>query len=345
MSPESAARRRFARLVVVGAAVLLPVLAACASERRPAGPRTEAPRIADTALVAGDGARLPLRAWRPDGPPRAIILGVHGLNDYSNAFAIPAAAWTRAGVVVYAYDQRGFGAADAPGVWAGAATMIDDLDDAAAALRRRHPALPLYIIGVSMGGAVIAAALADGKLRGVAGAVLVAPAIWARETMPLPHRAALWLAARFAPSLRLSGRGLGIVPSDNTEMLRALGRDPLVLRETRADALAGLADLMDRAWAALAALPAGAAPVLFLYGAKDELIPRAATERAVCRMAAAGAAARAAVYPDGYHMLLRDLQAAVVHRDVLSWIDDNAAPLPSGAESEARRFFSCPARP
>ena len=62
-------------------------------------------------------------------------------------------------------------------------------------------------------------------------------------------------------------------------------------------------------------------------------------------MAAAGAAARAAVYPDGYHMLLRDLQAAVVHRDVLSWIDAAAAPLPSGAESEARRFFSCPARP
>lgn len=322
--------------------------AACAPERQPAGPRTEAPRLADGALVAGDGARLPLRAWRPEEPPHAVVLGVHGLNDYGNAFAIPAAAWTQAGVAVYAYDQRGFGGAGVPGVWAGATTLIDDLEDAAAALRRRHPALPIHVVGVSMGGAVTAAALAEGKLRDVAGAVLVAPAVWARETMPLPHRIGLWLAARLAPSLRLSGRGLGIVPSDNVEMLRALGRDPLVLRETRADTLAGLADLMDRAWAGLAALPPGAAPVLLLYGAKDELIPRGPTERAVCRMgaatgAASGAGARAALYRDGYHMLLRDLGAATVHADVLSWIDDAAAPLPSGAGAEARRFFSCPA--
>ena len=337
----------------IRAALLLAVpvvaaLVACAPERQPAGPRTEAPRLADGALVAGDGARLPLHAWRAQGPPLAVVLGVHGLNDYGNAFAIPAAAWTQAGVAVYAYDQRGFGGAGVPGVWAGATVLIDDLEDAAAALRRRHPALPIHIVGVSMGGAVTAAALADDKLRDIASAVLVAPAVWARETMPLPHRIALWLAARLAPSLRLSGRGLGIVPSDNVEMLRALGRDPLVLRETRADTLAGLADLMDRAWAGLAALPPDAAPVLLLYGAKDELIPRGATERAVCRMgaasgAASGAATRAAVYRDGYHMLLRDLGAATVHADVLSWIDDADAPLPSGAEAEARRFFSCPA--
>lgn len=344
MIPGNAPTRPAPRLRAAFLLVALTLLAACAPERQPAGPRIEAPRLADDAFVAGDGARLPLHAWRAQGPPRAVVLGVHGLNDYGNAFAIPAVAWTQAGVAVYAYDQRGFGAAGVPGVWAGAATLIDDLEDAAAALRRRHPALPIHIVGVSMGGAVTAAALADGKLRDVAGAVLVAPAIWARETMPLPHRIALWLAARLAPSLRLSGQGLGIVPSDNVEMLRALGRDPLVLRETRADTLAGLADLMDRAWAGLAALPPAAAPVLLLYGAKDELIPRGPTERAVCRMgAASGAATRAAVYRDGYHMLLRDLGAATVHADVLSWIDDADAPLPSGAEAEARRFFSCPA--
>ena len=344
MIPRNAPTRPAPRPLATVLLAALTLLAACASERQPAGPRTEAPRLADGALVAGDGARLPLHAWRPEGPPRAVVLGVHGLNDYGNAFAIPAAAWTQAGVAVYAYDQRGFGGAGVPGVWAGATVLIDDLEDAAAALRRRHPALPIHIVGVSMGGAVTAAALADGNLRDIAGAVLVAPAVWARETMPLPHRIALWLAARLAPSLRLSGRGLGIVPSDNVEMLRALGRDPLVLRETRADTLAGLADLMDRAWAGLAALPPDAAPVLLLYGAKDELIPRGATERAVCRMSAAsGAATRAAVYRDGYHMLLRDLGAATVHADVMSWIDDADAPLPSGAEAEARRFFSCPA--
>jgi hypothetical protein len=35
------------------------------------------------------------------------------------------------------------------------------------------------------------------------------------------------------PGLKVTGRGLGITPSDNLEMLRALGRDPLVIKETR----------------------------------------------------------------------------------------------------------------
>jgi hypothetical protein len=34
------------------------------------------------------------------------------------------------------------------------------------------------------------------------------------------------------------------------------------------------------------------------------------------------------VYPDGYHMLLRDLQRQVVWDDILAWID--GAPVPSG---------------
>lgn len=328
-------RKTTAFAAALAAAAL--ALAACAPERQPAGPRVEAPRIEGSALVAGDGARLPLHVWRSAGRPRAVILGVHGLNDYGAAFAIPAESWTAAGIAVYGFDQRGFGAAGAPGIWAGADTLIDDLADAATALRRRHPALPLHVVGVSMGGAVAAAALAEGRLRGVAGVALVAPAVRARATMPFTHRAALWLAARTTPWMKLSGRGLGIVASDNDEMLRALGRDPLVLKETRADTLAGLVDLMDRAWAAR---PAAGKPLLLLYGARDELVPRAPTAAWRCRL---GAAARAGVYRGGYHMLLRDLQAAVVHRDVASWTGDPSRPLPSGAEEEAGRFFSCPA--
>ena len=39
-----------------------------------------------------------------------------------------------------------------------------------------------------------------------------------------------------------------------------------------------------------------------------------------------------AIYEDGYHMLLRDLQAEVVWRDILAWIENPAAGLPSGGD-------------
>ena len=44
---------------------------------------------------------------------------------------------------------------------------------------------------------------------------------------------------------------------------------------------------------------------------------------------------RRALYANGWHMLLRDLEAEVVWRDIAGWIDDPAAPLASGAEERA----------
>jgi alpha-beta hydrolase superfamily lysophospholipase len=69
-------------------------------------------------------------------------------------------------------------------------------------------------------------------------------------------------------------------------------------------------------------------PTACLYGAKDQIIPRPSAEKAA---RALPEGARTAVYPNGYHMLLRDPQAQVVWDDVLSFLKDPAAPFPSGA--------------
>ncbi len=41
---------------------------------------------------------------------------------------------------------------------------------------------------------------------------------------------------------------------------------------------------------------------------------------------------RIAVYENGYHMLLRDLQGEVVWTDMAAWMRDQTAPLPSGTD-------------
>ena len=50
---------------------------------------------------------------------------------------------------------------------------------------------------------------------------------------------------------------------------------------------------------------------------------------------------RVVVYRDGYHMLLRDLQADLVHRDVAAWVADRRAPLPSDSGGTVTDFFGC----
>lgn len=304
------------------------MLAACAPRLQAVGPRDAAPHIAEDAVIVSDGARLPLHVWLPQGEPRGVLLGIHGFNDYGNAFTIPATRWTAQGYAVYAYDQRGFGAAPAPGTWPGVAALVDDLDEVARAVAARHAGKPLTLIGVSMGGAVVMTALAEGRAQTAQGAVLVGPAVWGRASMSLATQATLWLVAHTMPTLRLTGRGLDITPSDNIDMLRALGADPLIIKRTRVDAMWGVVNLMD---AAAAAAPAIKRPLLVLYGARDEIIPEAPTRDMLCKL---NGSHRVAVYAQGYHMLLRDLQAGVVQDDIAAWVEEPHADLPSGARAD-----------
>jgi len=327
------------RAVVPAAALLL---AACAPRIEAPGPAIAEPALSAEAVTAADGAVLPRRAWRPDGPPRAVVLALHGFNDHSNAFAGVGAFLAGRGVAVHAYDQRGFGATATRGLWPGIPALAADLKAAAALLRRSHPGIPLYLLGESMGGAVAMVAMTGPEPPAVDGVVLAAPAVWGRQTMPWYQRAALFVASHTVPWLKVSGRGLGLKPSDNLDMLRALAGDPLVIKKTRVDAVHGLVDLMD---AALAAAPRLAGPTLVLVGEKDEIIPGTPTFAMLRDLPPdPGGDRRVALYEKGYHMLLRDLQAETVWRDIAAWMDDPLAPLPSSADAHARQALAAEAR-
>lgn len=275
--------------------------------------------------LAADG-ELPRREWLPEGPPRAVILAVHGFNDYSNAFAEFGAFAAERGIAVHAYDQRGFGANPAAGLWPGTPALIADLEAERARLAELYPARPIYLLGESMGAAVVMAGTASGAVHGADGVILSAPAVWGGDQLNPLYRATLWVVARVAPGLKLTGRNLDVMASDNLDALRALAVDPLFIKETRVDAIAGLVELMDTAYAAAGAL---SDPVLVLIGKRDEIVPPDSQEAMVERLRATPC--MQIRYPDGWHLLLRDLQRRLVWQDIIAWIGDQ--PLPSGQES------------
>ena len=313
------------------AAVLMILLIAsgCAPTVIPPGPPSAPPVLEAARLVTADGVSLPVRTWMPTAEPGAVIVALHGFNDYGNFFAAPGAFLAERGIATYAYDQRGFGEAPVRGLWSGGEAMAADLTAMTRQVRERHPGVPVYLLGASMGGAVIMVAMTGKDPPPADGVILSAPAVWGRETMPWYQRAALWLAAHTVPWLEVTGRGLKIRPSDNIEMLKALGKDPLVRHRARVDTLHGLTDLMD---AALAAAPVLAGPALILYGEHDEIIPVKPT-RLMFRRLRGGQ--RLALYETGFHMLLRDLQGETVWKDIATWIADSTVPLPSGADQKA----------
>jgi alpha-beta hydrolase superfamily lysophospholipase len=119
-------------------------------------------------------------------------------------------------------------------------------------------------------------------------------------------------------------------PANATYVLIA----PLTVHDTRFDAVEGLVDLMD---AAADAAPRFNAPSLFLYGGKDELIPPDAMAR-VWRALPRGPVR--AFYPEGYHLLPRDLGRAAPIGDIVAWLQSPTAPLPSGAQAAATAWLA-----
>jgi acylglycerol lipase len=315
------------------------LLSGCVSEGVQTGARTVQPELADDAFVMSDGARLPIRSWLPDGRPQTVILALHGFNDSRDAWEIPAPEFANAGIAVYAPDQRGFGAAPGRGYWPGTEALVNDAAEMAGLLQRRHPGVPMVLMGESMGGAVLMCLATQPDAPQVAGYVLVSPAVWGRARMNSFMRGGLWLITKLLPGISVSRPPppVQVFASDNHAALVRLSRDPLTILDTRMDTLGGLVDLMD---AALDAAPRFTARALFMYGAEDELVPKEAT-LAMWRSLPPGPHSLA-YYPDGWHLMLRDIHRELPIGDVIAWTRDPepGAPLPSGAVAAAQKWLA-----
>jgi len=285
--------------------------------------------MSEEAFLMPDGVDLPFRSWAPwDRQTQGVIIALHGFNDHSGGMSMPGHGLARRGFLVYAYDQRGFGRAPNHGIWPGTKTMIFDLRNAIDLVRRRHPGLPLYLLGESMGGAVIMAAMKEPEALHVDGIILAAPAIWGRQTISALDWRILDWAAHVAPWVTVRPTGIRRVASDNRSALRRLSADPLVIKETRIDAAYGLVELMTEAYAAAGDLDR--TPTLLLFGGREDILDKGAVARFLGELPKA--VARTAIYSRGYHLLLRDFGQAQMLDDIASWIDNHAAPLPSGAD-------------
>lgn len=308
-------------------------LAACAPRVEERGPPVQRPVLLPDRVVMADGANLPLSRWLPEGETRATLVALNGFTDYSNAFARAGAYFAEHGIAVYAYDQRGFGAAPGRGLWPGTEAFVSDLREVVSLVDEAHPGSPIFLLGESMGAAVAMVAMALPDAPAVDGLILVAPAVWGWQVMHPLLAGLLRSLAHLIPVVPVPVTAFRARASDNRAMLEALDHDPLVVNAVRIDSLYGLVNLMDEVLTSAGQIES---PTLLLHGANERLIPASAFSELLRRLEAVD---RMALYPDGYHTLLRDLNAAVVLDDVMSWV------LRAKPCRTAHRCTSAPLRP
>jgi acylglycerol lipase len=258
------------------------------------------------------------QAWLPQSKPRAAVVIAHGVSEHSGRYAHVGERLAATGYAAYALDHRGHGRSGGDRVLIDRFSYaIADLDAFVSIVGDRHPDLPLYLMGHSMGGGISIGYALEHERR-LDGLILSGPLSNSDAANPVQRFAASALS-RFAPKL-------GIFPVDSStvsrdpEVVKAYDDDPLVdRRKLPARTVAELTDNVGTFGDRVGAL---SLPVLLMHGTDDALVPFEGSERLFEKL---GSADKTFERYDGlYHEILNEPEQDQVIDDIIRWLDSHA---------------------
>ena len=282
-------------------------------------------RASDTLTGAG-GLRLFWQSWLPDTAPRAVAVIVHGAGEHSDRYDHVARRLTAENVAVYALDHRGHGRSQGP------REVIDRVDNAVADLDQlvmlaaaAHPALPVFMLGHSLGG-MIAVRYALAHQQRLTGLVLSGP-LATIDASPAMLRVGR-LVSRLAPSLGLIALDASLVSRDPA-VVAAYREDPLV-HHGRIPARTA-AEIADTVRAFPDQVGVITLPTLIVYGTADGLCPPSGSVMLAERIGSEDVTIRA--YEGLYHEVLNEPERETVLDDIVAWLGSHT---PVGAAPAAK---------
>jgi alpha-beta hydrolase superfamily lysophospholipase len=298
-------------------------------------PRRDNGRAGEDAVTDGAGpavaheegtlpSGLYWQGWTVADPAGVVVL-VHGAHEHGGRYAHVAERLGAAGYASYAADHPGHGRSPGRrGDITGLDAAVDGVDALVAAAAGRHPGVPLFVYGHSLGGLVALQYLTGTPHGRVAGGVVSAPALDTSTATPV-QRVLAPVLSRLAP-------GLGVLTLD----VETVSRDPEVVAAYRADPLNHTGRMVARTGTAImlgaAGMPARlrslTLPLLVVHGGADRLMPPSASE--VVRRYAASPDLTVRVYDGLYHEPHNEPEKDEVLADVVAWLDAHrTAPPPT----------------
>jgi len=259
------------------------------------------------------GNRQTRRQWLTDGPPRALVLIIHGIAEHSGRYGDVGAQFAAAGIGAVAIDQRGHGTTEGPkGHVESFDGFLDDVQDQISQMK--DFGVPVILLGHSMGGLISTAyAISDRAAPDLL--VLSGPALG--TDLPGWQITAISKFAQLAPKLFLGPPFDTEVLSRDPEVGKAYNADPLIKAGGSAGLLAGLMSTMTATAARVDQL---AIPTLCLHGGDDELVPTAASE---VLEGLPGVERR--VLPNLRHEIFNEPEGPELVASVIEWIDGQLA--------------------
>ena len=263
-----------------------------------------------------DGRHLFERAWLPAGRPGAAVVIVHGYAEHSGRYGHVAERLVGSGHAVYAFDLRGHGRSDGPRALVRALDEhVADLRSFLARVQQRAPQVPLFVLGHSMGGTIVALFLLSDQ-QAVHGAILSGAGLKLRGGPARILQALLSVLGRLAPNLPLGqlkseeiSRDAAVVSSYDGDPLVYRGRMPAGTASALIRAVRGIRDSMASI----------TVPLLLLHGGADRLTEPDGSRDLYQR---AGSRDRTLkVYEGLYHEVFNEPEKERVLDDLVGWLN------------------------
>jgi len=273
-----------------------------------------------------DGLTLFERAWLPDGDARAVLVIVHGYAEHSGRYQHVGEALAARGYAVETLDLRGHGKSGGDrAIVRSFSRFLADLRRFVARVRQRHPGLPLFVLGHSMGGTIVTL-YAIHDQPAVEGIVLSGPGLVARGGISQLLAPVYSAVGKLAPNLPLAELKAETVSRDPA-VVEAYDNDPLVYR---GKIKAGMLRAFDEALGRIGdGMETVSAPLLILHGTADELTEPDGSRRLYDRARSADKTLR--IYNGLAHEVLNEPEKERVIGELLRWLDAHSAPAVSGA--------------
>lgn len=262
------------------------------------------------------GVRLYWRAWLPEGDVQTVLIVAHGYGEHGGRYGSVVDFLVPRGVAIYALDHRGHGRSGGPRGHVGRfGELVADLHAFRVRVEHEEAAKPLFLLGHSLGGLIVARYLLT-HASGLAGAALSSPALRLVERPPRRRR---WLAKALSFAAPRTSWETDLRPellSRDPAVGRAYAADPLVHRRASArffvELERAMRDLDERA--AEIRLP-----MLVLQAGDDRLVePRAAEEFA---RKVGSPATEVHVYPGLFHEIFNETEKETPLADLGRWLE------------------------
>ena len=269
-------------------------------------------------LKTAGGIELFWRGWAPEAPT-AVLLFVHGLAEHSGRYARTAAHFAGRGLTCYAPDLRGHGESQGLKVHVDRFDdYLDDVDAALSLIRERHPGLPVFLLGHSMGGLIVIRHLLV-RPGTVEGAVVSSPLLGFHpeaDASAVTKLAARTLSILAPRTLVPSGLDPNTLCRDKSVVDTYL-QDPLVSNKVSARWYASTSKAMAETRARAGSLQV---PLLLMQSGDDHLVDPKATRR--WARAAPEKLVRFVWWDGFFHEMFNEPECEQVLARVDAWLDE-----------------------